>query len=60
MSIYKFKNNSKAEVWIGNKRMRGKAGFVTKAEAKVWHDRMAIKYRKNPNQFVKKAKSSLR
>lgn len=53
MSIYKCKNNWKAEIWIDNKRMTGKAGFATKAEARDWHDRTIIEYRMDPNQSVK-------
>lgn len=54
MSIYKAKSNWKAEVWVNNRRLAGKAGFPTKAEAKDWHDRKLIEYRTDPNQFQKK------
>jgi integrase len=53
MSIYKCKNNWKAEVWIDNKRMTGKAGFTSKAEAKDWHDRALLDFRGNANQYLK-------
>ena len=53
MSIYKYKNNWKAEIWIDNRRLTGKSGFATKADAKDWHDRAAIEYRTDPNQFQK-------
>ncbi len=53
MSIYKYKNNWKAEIWIDNRRLTGKAGFATKADAKDWHDRQLIEYRTDPNQFNK-------
>ncbi len=56
MSIYKSKNNWKAEVWIDNKRMTGRAGFVSKMEAKSWHDQTLREYQTNPDQFVKTKK----
>lgn len=53
MSIYKYKDSWKAEIWIDNKRMMGKSGFATKGEAKDWHDRTVLEYRMDPSQFVK-------
>lgn len=45
MSVYKYKEGWKAEVWIGNKRVGSKAGFETKIEARAWQDKVASEYR---------------
>ncbi len=45
MSVYKYGEGWKAEVWIGNKRVGSKAGFETKLEARVWHDNQASEFR---------------
>lgn len=42
MSIYKFKGNWKAEVWIGSRRLASRSGFNTKELAKNWHNRMEL------------------
>lgn len=54
MSIYKYKNNWKAEVWINHKRLASKSGFGTKAEAKAWHDEKVMDYRIDPKRLIKK------
>lgn len=45
MSVYKYGEGWKAEVWIGNKRVGSKAGFASKAKAREWHDQQASEYR---------------
>ena len=53
MSIYKYKDNWKAEIWIDNRRITGKSGFPTKLDAKAWHDRTVMQYRTDPDQLNK-------
>jgi integrase len=56
MSIYRYKNNWKAEVWIDHRRLGSKSGFSTKAEAKAWHDQKVMDYRIKPIKAVKEKK----
>ena len=45
MSVYKYGEGWKAEVWVGNERVTSRAGFATKADAREWHDKSISEYR---------------
>ena len=38
MTIYKYKNGWKVEIYINAKRVKSKSGFPNKSQAKKWHD----------------------
>jgi len=45
MSIYKEGKHWRADVYVHSKRIKMKKGFLTKKEAKNWHDRQMIIYK---------------
>jgi integrase len=53
ISIYKYKNGWKAEIWIDRKRITGRSGFETKAAAKKWHDLTVIQFENDPGSLSK-------
>ena len=53
MSIYKYKNGWKAEIWIDMKRITGKSGFLTKGDAKKWYDTTMAQYHTDPAKLTR-------
>jgi integrase len=57
MSVFRYKDKWKAEVWVYYKRIKCKSGFQTKAQAKEWHDDVIREFKLDPAVFRADVKS---
>jgi integrase len=53
MSLYRYKNKWKAEVWVDRKRVASKSGFESRGEAKKWYDTTIASYYEDPAQITR-------
>ncbi len=53
MAVYKEGKTWRADVYINSKRVKQKTGFLTRKEAKFWHDKTATVYTPEPEIATK-------
>ena len=58
MTVYRYKENWKAEVWVNKKRIASRSGFATKPEAQKWHDVTIGGFHRDPDACLVKSTPS--